>query len=145
MAQQEVTQKTLERSDARIRAEQERAQHKRKAKDIADAREKKLVDETCKLIKIMHASAIESGVSNFGQSVMDVLNNYQGNIIHYLINYINFSKKNFFLLAALNTIRNMTKNLYDGVFFVTNDVRSLEQGQTLIMERLDQLDAKVCY
>lgn len=33
--------------------------------------------------------------------------------------------------------------MYDGLFFLTNDVKTLEQGQSVIIARLDRLDIKV--
>lgn len=37
----------------------------------------------------------------------------------------------------------MTKNVFDGLFLVTNDIKVLEQNQNLILQKLDRMEDKV--
>lgn len=37
----------------------------------------------------------------------------------------------------------MTKNVFDGLYLVTNDVKVLEQNQNLILQKLDRMENKV--
>ena len=48
-----------------------------------------------------------------------------------------------FFLANIATIRSMSKNVFDGLYLVTNDVKVLEQNQNLILHKLDLMENKV--
>ena len=39
----------------------------------------------------------------------------------------------------------MSKNMFDGLFLVTNDIKILEQNQHLILQKLDRMERKVYY
>ena len=39
----------------------------------------------------------------------------------------------------------MTKNVFDGLYLVTNDVKILEQNQTIILKKLDCMESKVLH
>lgn len=39
----------------------------------------------------------------------------------------------------------MTKNVFDGLYMVNNDVKILEQNQSLILQKLDRMESKVCF
>ena len=121
-AKEEIVKKSSERISITNKKNSKREAQKKRADDTADANEQELQRETCALIQDMKSKAAKEGISEFGKAVLDVLNNYQ---------------------VAINTVRSMSKNMYDGLFFLTNDVRSLEQNQSVIISRLDKLDAKV--
>lgn len=121
-AQEEVANKSKELKPMAIKNNKKREAQRKKATDTSEANELELQKETSQLIIQMKATAETDGVSQFGRAVLDVLNNYQ---------------------AGINTIRSMAKNMYDGLFFLTNDVRGVEQTQSIIINRLDRLDSKV--
>ena len=123
-AQEEIVNKSKERKANEKKQKNKREAHRKRTADTMDATEQELQRETCNLIHEMKAKAALQGVSEFGQSILDVLNNYQ---------------------AAINTIRSMSKNMYDGLFFLTNDVRTVEQNQAVVIARLDRLDSKVIH
>lgn len=121
-AQEEIANKSNERKVNLKKNQTKKDVQRKKAADTTDETEQELQRETSNLIRDMKETAQVRGVSEFGKAVMDVLNNYQ---------------------VAINTTRSMAKNMYDGLFFLTNDVRSLEQNQSVILTRLDRLDSKV--
>ena len=49
-----------------------------------------------------------------------------------------------FYLGNIAAIRSMSKNVFDGLFFLTNDVKNVEQTQALILQKLDRIESRVC-
>lgn len=121
-AEEEIAIKSNERKNIAIQNNKRREAQKKRAMDTTEATEAQLQEETSQLIQNLQSAAELDEVSDFAKSILDVLNNYQ---------------------VAINTIRSMSKNMYDGLFFLTNDVKSLEQTQTVIITKLDRLDSKV--
>lgn len=120
-AQEEIALKSKERKNNNTKKNSIREKEKKRASDTTESAEQELQRETSNLIENMKSAGDREGLSDFGKAVLEVLNNYQ---------------------TAINTIRSMAKNMYDGLFFLTNDARGLEQNQTVIMTRLDRLDSK---